>query len=244
MRYRVIIVFGLIFLAAAAVVADSRLSVARAADDTAALLQASHANLDAFNRHDAAGMLRFESSSFVHVHDDGSVTGRDEHLQFAPYPDTAHWISQSVRLIGDIAIVSGTAEETEQYTGGAIVSHYHRTEIWVHDDGRWLIEQQQVTIIPPANHPATIPTPKHLDQYAGQYEWAPDYVETMTVKNGRLYSDVAGTSPDLLYFVGPESITEKDDPAIGTFYRDAGGGITGYLYRTCYGETIRIPRIR
>jgi hypothetical protein len=242
MRYRFIVVSALILLGAV-VVADSRLSAAQVADDRAAVLQASQAFLHAFNTHDRAGMLQFESGSFVHVHDDGSLTGRDERIQFVPYPDTAHWISQSVRFISDIALVSGTEEEIEQYTGGAIVTHYHRTEIWAKDNGRWLIEQQQVTIIPPTNHPATVPTPKRLDQYAGRYEWAPSYIETETVKRGQLYSTLGGTSPDLLYWVGPESTTEKEDPHIGIFYRDASGRVAGYLYRSCYGETIRIPRI-
>jgi hypothetical protein len=244
-RNRFFLGSGLVVIIASTITFGSCFSMARGADSvTNDVLQASRANLAAFSKRDLAGMLQFESSGFVHIHDDGTLTGRDEHLQFAPNPNTSHWTSQSVRLIGDVAVVSGASEETEQYTGGAIVTHYYRTEIWARQNGRWLIEQQQVTIIPPVNHPVTFPTPKNLDRFAGQYEWWPGYVETMSVKGGHLYSIIGGNPPDLLYFVGPESTTETDDPAIGTFYHDANGRVAGYLYRNCYGETARFPRIK
>jgi hypothetical protein len=221
------------------------LSAARASDnDASGVLQASRAIFAAFSKRDLPGMLQFESTAFVHIHDDGSVTGRDDHLQFPPYPDKARWTSQSVKFIDGVAVVAGTSEETEQYSGGTIVSHYYLTEIWVRQSGRWLIEQQQATTMPPVNHPATVSMPKNLDRYAGQYEWWPGYMETMSVKNGQLYSTIGGQAPDLLYFVGPESTTETDDPAIGTFYHSANGHVAGYTYRTCYGEAIRIPRVK
>ena len=219
-------------------------SVLAQSDDANALLRVSNLRMHAFYARDKVTWDRYTSDRYQSIYDDGTIKTKQslDPAATLAYGDTAVWSgTPSVRIIGSAALLTGKQIETEKYPGGTVVTTFTRTELYAKENGEWKAQATQVTV-QPKNYAKGIDTPKNLAQFTGRYRWSPKLIEALAARNGRLMSTFGGeTSP--LIFVGPDATTESEDLAVGTFYRNSSGRVSGYTYRRCDGQTINIPRI-
>jgi Domain of unknown function (DUF3471) len=77
----------------------------------------------------------------------------------------------------------------------------------------------------------------------GQYEFRPLDVETISVKDGRLWSQI-GKKGDEYLPLGSETFFVKDDLGSVTFSRDDQGHVTGYTWHYPDGQEIHVKKIK
>src|SRR5207248_2801559 len=87
------------------------------------------------------------------------------------------------RIIGDTAVLSYDANETETIFGQELHARYHVTDTWLRRNGDWQIIASQ------AHRYYEDPTIGKADEkkfanYIGEYELAPGQTRTVTVENG------------------------------------------------------------
>jgi hypothetical protein len=104
------------------------------------------------------------------------------------------------RIIGDTAVLSYDANETETIFGQNLRARYHVTDTWLRRDGKWEIIASQAHRYyeDPAIGKAD---EKKFPDYIGTYELAPGQRRTVTAENGKLFIDRNGKKEELL----PES---------------------------------------
>lgn len=216
-----------------------------ATDETNTILRISNLRMRALLNWQQNTWAQYTSDRLQYITDDGVILSKKHMMarKRPSYPDRTTWASQpTVRLIGDIALVTGRTIQSEQFPGGSIFSSYERTELYAKVHGVWKEEASQLTVVP-RNHikGLTFP-PLFLRAFVGRYQWAPRLVETLTISGGHLISSFEGSRRPVI-FVSRYSITKADDLGVESFYRDATGNIAGYIYRACDGQTVRVLRL-
>ena len=104
------------------------------------------------------------------------------------------------RIIGDVAILSYDANETETIFGQELHARYHTIDTWLRRNGQWQIIASQT------HRYYEDPTlgkadEKKFPDYVGKYELAPGQTRTVTSENGKLFVEGKGKKEELL----PES---------------------------------------
>ena len=104
------------------------------------------------------------------------------------------------RIIGDVAILSYDANETETIFGQELHARYHTIDTWLRRNGQWQIIASQT------HRYYEDPTlgkadEKKFPDYVGKYELAPGQTRTVTSENGKLFVERKGKKEGLL----PES---------------------------------------
>ena len=104
------------------------------------------------------------------------------------------------RIIGDTAVLSYDANETETIFGQNMWARYHVTDTWLRRNGEWQIIASQAHRYyeDPAIGKAD---EKKFPDYVGTYELAPGQTRTVTIENGKLFVERKGKKEELL----PES---------------------------------------
>jgi ketosteroid isomerase-like protein len=150
-----------------------------------------------------------------------------------------------VRVHGDTAIVTYTARQFTEVGGQTTSANRWQIETHVRTHGRWLLAAVADSVIPP--EPVAVKVePGIYDSYAGQYEWAPTLISTITKEGSKLVEQLSGQDESELT---PESETTffyKGAAAGGDssriiFVKDSNGRVTHYIYRE-YGATDRIVK--
>src|SRR5256885_11369235 len=90
------------------------------------------------------------------------------------------------RIIGDAAVLSYDANETETIFGQELHARYHVTDTWLRRNGQWQIVASQAHRYyeDPAIGKAD---EKKFSDYAGAYELAHGHTRTVTAENGKLF---------------------------------------------------------
>jgi hypothetical protein len=101
------------------------------------------------------------------------------------------------RIIGDTAVLSYDANETETIFGQNLKARYHVTDTWLRRNGEWQIIASQ------AHRYYEDPAVGHGDErkfpdYMGTYQLAPSQTRTVTVENGKLFVERKGKKEELL----------------------------------------------
>jgi len=101
------------------------------------------------------------------------------------------------RIIGDTAILSCDANETETIFGQNLKARYHITDTWLRRNGEWQIIASQAHRYyeDPAIGKAD---DKKLPDYIGKYELAPGQTRTVAVENEKLFIERNGKKEELL----------------------------------------------
>ena len=104
------------------------------------------------------------------------------------------------RIVGDTAVLSYDASETETIFGQELHARYHVTDTWLQRNGNWQIIASQ------AHRYYEDPAVGKADEtkfasYVGAYELAPGQTRAITVENGKLFNERNGQKQELL----PES---------------------------------------
>jgi len=108
------------------------------------------------------------------------------------------------RIIGDIAVLSYDANETETIFGQELHARYHTIDTWLRRNGEWQIIASQTHRYyedPAVADPTQLLDRRSTSSYIGTYELAPGQTRTVTVENGQLFVQRNGKKEELL----PES---------------------------------------
>ena len=101
------------------------------------------------------------------------------------------------RIIGNTAILSYDADETETIFGQNLKARYHITDTWLRRNGDWQIIASQAHRYyeDPAIGKAD---DKKFPDYIGKYELAPGQIRTVTAENGKLFIERNSKKEELL----------------------------------------------
>jgi hypothetical protein len=217
----------------------------------APVLAAIRARLDAVARNDTRAWASY-------VHDDMLVPlgqGSAKHQWIANHeswpPQVTYWYGPiedaRVKVHGDTAVVTYRARQFTRV--GDQTTHSDRWQIETHRraDTGWLLVA--VADSPIAARPQAITLESAaLDEFVGDYEWAPGIISRFTRDGTDLYEDFADSGPVKLLAASPTEFFYASggdgDTSRIVFVRDARGRVTHHLFRE-YGSTDRtIRRLR
>jgi len=92
--------------------------------------------------------------------------------------------------------------------------------------------------------PVAVDTSIYKD-YAGEYEWRPhENLETISVKNGRLWTQSGKEEPEEFLPLGADLFFLTNELGIDKFVRDTQGRVTGYTYQDADGQEVHIKKVR
>ena len=101
------------------------------------------------------------------------------------------------RIIGDTAVLSYDANETETIFGQNMKARYHVTDTWLRRNNQWQIIASQAHRY--YEDPAIGKTDeKKFPDYIGTYELAPGQTRSVTAENGKLFVERKGKKEELL----------------------------------------------
>src|SRR5207245_1564443 len=115
----------------------------------------------------------------------------------AGYSGTIKVENAQTRIIGNTAILSYDADETETIFGQNLKAHYHITDTWLQRDGNWQIIASQAHRYyeDPAVGKAD---PKKFADYIGTYELTPGQTRSVIAEGDKLFVERNGKKEQLL----------------------------------------------
>ncbi len=114
----------------------------------------------------------------------------------AGYSGTIKIQNAQSRIIGNTAVLSYDADETETIFGQNLKARYHVTDTWLQRDGTWQIIASQAHRY--YEDPAVgKPDPKKFTEYIGTYELAPDQTRLVTSEDDKLFVERKGKKEQL-----------------------------------------------
>jgi ketosteroid isomerase-like protein len=192
------------------------------------------------NRRNFAAWSRQVADDCLFSDDDGILQTKArlmEHLMKLPtaYDHRVDPRDYVVHLYGDTAVVTSRVTDHEQFTDSDIISEMRRTETYVKQNGSWLLIARQWGMLPVNFRKPVAVDPRTYNGYIGQYEWRPGLVDTVVVKDGKLWSQLGEDEGEYLP-LGSDTFVVKDDLGSVTFSRDARGHVTDYIYHRVDGQ--------
>jgi hypothetical protein len=213
------------------------------------VIQAHEARTEAGNKRDEVAYSRYVADDCIFSGDNGAVLTKAQLMAAVGKFPTAYDYSVNprdyvVHVYGDTAVLNLRYTNHEQFTNSDIVSEIRMTETYIKRNGNWLLIARQWAKIPTNfRKPVAVDTTIYKD-YVGQYEWRPlDDVETITVKDGRLWTQ-SGKDREEYLPLGTDSFFLKSELGIDKFTRDARGRVTGYTYQGADGQETYVKKIR
>ena len=215
------------------------------------VLDAHKARIAAGEKRDYATYSRLVADDCIYSDDDGILdTNPKVHiLELWKLPhDYDYGVNPRdyvIHVYGNTAVLNFRLTLHEQFTDSDIISEQRYTETYIKQNGSWLLVAKHWTNLPVNFHkPVAVDTSVYKD-YVGQYSWRPlEHPETVSVKDGKLWTDF-GEHMDLEYFpLGAETFFVKTDLGSITFVRDAQGHVTGYTYHRWDGQEIHAKKIK
>jgi ketosteroid isomerase-like protein len=208
-----------------------------------------NARTDASNRRDPAAWARYVADDCIFSDDNGAVHTKAGPLAAVSKLPPEYDRSENARdfvvhLYGNTAVLNYRMTVHEQFTDSDIVSEMRLTETYIKQNGSWLLIARQWGKIPlNLRKPVAVDTGAYKD-YVGQYVWRPlDDVETLLVKDGRLWSQ-SGKDEEEYFPLGAETFFIRSDLGSMTFSRDAQGHVTGYIYHGPDGQEVHAKKIK
>ena len=115
----------------------------------------------------------------------------------AGYSGTIKIQNAQSRIIGNTAVLSYDADETETIFGQNLKARYHITDTWLQRNGNWQIIASQAHRY--YEDPAVGKTdPKKFPDFAGTYELAPGQTRSVTGEGDKLFVERKGKKEELL----------------------------------------------
>ena len=213
------------------------------------VLNVSKARMDASNRRDPVAWSRYVAEDCIFSDENGVRHPKADPLNVVSkvppeYDHSENPRDYSVHVYGSTAVLNYRATVHEQFNDTDIVSEMRMTETYIKPNGSWLLIARHWGRIPVnLRKPIAVDTSIYKD-YVGQYVWRPlDDVETLSVKDGRLWSQ-SGKDEDEYLPLGAETFFIRSDLGSMTFSRDAQGHVTGYTYLGPDGQEVHAKKIK
>lgn len=198
-------------------------------------------------KRDMAAWSRYVADDCIFSDDDGVLHTKAQFIEHVgklrpEYDRSVNPRDYVVHVYGNTAVINFRLTGHEQFTDADIISEQRHTETYVKQNGSWLLVARQWDNLPVNfRKPVAVDTSVYKD-YVGQYEWRPgDDVETVFVKDGKLWSKLGGDEDEALP-LGSETFFFKDDLGSVTFSRDAQGHVIGYTYHRDDGQEIHVKK--
>src|SRR5262249_24907188 len=144
--------------------------------------------MDALVPGDRAPWIATLDKRFVQIDENGEVSNYDQSIaQVTPLPkgasgriDVTKW---KTNVFGDSAVTTHLDDEHEDFHGQHLHALYRVTATWLRESGDWkLVAMQSIAL---RQDPPSVALPERLvAEYAGRYRAGPDYVYTITQKDG------------------------------------------------------------
>ncbi len=202
--------------------------------------------LAAHSAGNAAAYRALLDEAFVHTDDTGRRRTLQEMETFNSAPTGSTWTVGTLHMrdIGkDLVVVECEVAEHIRFGSRVLNMPLQETDVFLFKNGRWVFLSHAET------HKLDSPSPisveaEVLEDYVGQYEWWPGFVDTVTRQNDKLYIRSNGDDKDVrLLAATREAFFIEGDPAIVVFVRDVRGKVTGEIIHFPDGKTVRARRI-
>jgi hypothetical protein len=201
-------------------------------------------------RRDMAAWSRYVADDCIFSTDDGTLITKAQFIEYdqklpPEYDHSTNPREYVIHVYGDTAVVNFRLTVHEQFTDADVISEQRQSETYIKRNGSWLLIARQWGLLPVNFHkPVAVDTSVYKD-YVGHYQWRPlDDVETVSVKDGRLWSRFNKEKDADEYLpLSSDTFFVKDDIGSVMFVRDAQGHVTGYTCHRWDGQEIHVKRI-
>jgi hypothetical protein len=207
----------------------------------------SQARRDANNRRDMKAAASFIADECIFSSDDGALITKTQYLKIGDLPlaydhstDAREFV---VRVYGNTAVINLRITGHEQFGDTDIISEQRRTETWLKQNGAWFLIAMQWGNLPVNFHKPVAVDANTYKDYVGQFELRPGTVDTVVVKDGKLWSKLDDDEGEYLP-LGSDTFFIKDDLGNIQFNRDAQGHVTSYTYHRDDGQEIHARKIK
>jgi len=191
------------------------------------LKRATQELLDAVATGDVAVWRKYLAEDCIYADEEGNVKTKQDLLkELRPLPKGYLGVIKmgGPRVLAqeNVIVLSHRDREELELYGQKLITWFHSTDTWAKSqDGQWRLVAAQVMAIPNERKPIAV-SPKKLDEYAGQYQLAPDVIYTITREADKLFGQRTGRAKeellplcaDTLYRKGVwrgEKVFERDD---------------------------------
>jgi hypothetical protein len=212
------------------------------------VLDARKARLEAGDRRDAS-WSRYVADDCIFSNDDGNLTTKARILEHAKawppeYDHSVDFRDLVIHVYGETAVLNVRFTVHEQFTDSDIITEMRATETYSKQKGSWLLIARQWGPLPVNFHKPSTANAATYKDYIGRYQWRPlSRVETISVKDGKLWSQLGEEDGEEYFPLGPETFFVRSDLGSVTFVRDARGHVTGYTYHRSDGQEIHAAKI-
>jgi len=150
-----------------------------------------------------------------------------------------------IQIFGDTAVVAYHAKQFNEIGGQTTYQQRWQMETHIRKGKKWMLVAVGDAMIPPEPVAAKV-DPRIYDAYAGQYEWSPTLISTITREGDRLIEEFGRMGKSELLPENETTFFVKGEAASGDssrliFVRDDAGRVTHYIYRE-FGGTDRIAK--
>jgi hypothetical protein len=199
------------------------------------------------NRH--AARARFDRNAYSAMIDPSVVFAEPGEVQTATqilaevHPTVGYKMvveneSPKVTSFGQTAVAVYRQSEKEIYGEQSLTSRVIVVDTYLKKDGNWLLIAH-VEVPEPVKRQSIKMNPAVFSQYAGQYEYGPGFVDTISVVGGKLMAQETGDDkPSELQPLNETNFFVDGDDGLVIFEKDASGKVSRYVYRTKGQELI------
>ncbi len=205
------------------------------------------ARLAAYDHGDADAYRQLLADDFIHVDDQGVRRTIDEvmaRVSKKTRSTNRHEVDKvNARQFGDLAVADFEVIEHIRLGPREMTLRAQELDVFINRNGKWLFLQHSETpvAIPPV--PAQVDVGE-LDQYTGQYEWWPGYIEIVSRKGDKLYIQAVGDEPAELQPASKESFVVPGDPSLIIFVRGPKGQVTHYIVHFNDGQVVIARKVK
>jgi len=217
------------------------------------VVKVSETIMDAFNRRDFKTVSHFAAAELIATGGDGGTYDRPASLTEAPgvfstQPDSDQYRDRRdlhIRVHGDVAVLNFLVTEIEKHGVAVQTTHVRVNETYQKRDRIWLLLATSITEKQPVNQRKAVHVdPKKFVELVGQYQWAPDYIDTLTIEGDRLMQQLTGGKKDEILFADENTQFQRSDLGWVSMTRDEHGKINGYTYHRYDGQEFWVPKIK
>jgi Domain of unknown function (DUF4440) len=161
---------------------------------------------------------------------DKTALGKDITPLPKGYSGSITLVNAKSHIEGDTAILSYDLNETETIFGQNMTARYHGTDTWMYRNGKWQIVAGQMFRYyeDPALGKADT---KKYPEYAGVYELATGIIQTVSIRDGKLYAQRGDKPENELLPESVEIFFLKGVEGRRLFHRNDGGKVDAMIDR-------------
>ena len=192
--------------------------------------------LEAAGRGDTARYREFFADGAVVIVENGTRKTLADVVASVARESAAHPVSpkyeiRDLTVVPEGSLVMADYAIIEQIQAGSrsLVLRYRALDVFVPRSGGWLVLRHIHTAATATPPPLAVDAAT-LEDYVGQYEWWPGYIDTITRKGTELYSQMTGDhTSELNLAATPESFFVAGEAPLLVFVRDGRGRVTHYV---------------